>query len=129
MSRTLERGALLKGGGTAALSILLTQALQARARACCGPIDLSYVSSELAQMSDTAGSRSYRTQPAAPRGIRLRSPRRGEGSPPKLPGWTPLFFIPNADALGVDENGVPHGLDGSKNVPEPLHYGIWVYTK
>jgi hypothetical protein len=128
-ARTIDRATALKAGGTAALSLLLTQALEARARACCGPIDLRYVSSELALMSETASIRSYRTRPKAPRGIRLRSPRPGESSPPKLTGWTPLFFIPDASALGVDEDGVPHGLDGSKSVPEPLHYGIWLYTK
>lgn len=125
MNSAIDRATVLKSGGMAALTLLLAQAERASADACCEPIDLRYISSGLQESSEVA--QEYAAVRPRGRGIRLRSPRAGESSPPKLAGWTPLFFIPHAMAAGTDENGVRHGTN--KGTPAALHYGIWVYTK
>ncbi len=128
MNRKLDRATLLKGGGTAALALMLAKMTEAKAQACCEPIDLRYFSSGLEYASDVAQAEQYRSRRGS-YGIRLRTPLPGESSPPKLAGWSPLFFISDASAYGTDEEGRPHGTDGRKGVPKRLHYGIWVYTK
>jgi len=125
VKRTLNRAAILKGGGTAALALMLAKMTEADAQACCEPIDLRYFSTGLEYMADVA--QAQEPSKRGRYGIRLRTPRPGEASPPKLRGWTPLFFIADANVFGSDEYGKPHGT--RKEKPQPLHYGIWVYTK
>lgn len=126
MKHALNRSAVLKGGGTAALALMLTKMTQAQARACCEPIDLSYFSNGLEFAADDSAARAYDSRRGR-YGIRLRAQRPGESSPPALSSWTPLFLISDACAAGTDENGELHGT--RKGGPQLLHYGIWVYTK
>jgi hypothetical protein len=131
-ARTIDRATLLKSGGTAALTTLLIGALEGRADACCSPIDLTYQNSDLAKMSDVDVS-AIKTSPYAAslaiRGIRLYAQPAGQTMPPRLEGWTPRFFIKSAAAAGVDEAGRGHGLRSKAKPPQPLTYGIWIYTK
>ena len=131
-ARTIDRATLLKSGGTAALTTLLIGALEGRADACCSPIDLTYQNSDLAKMSDvdvTASKSNAYVSSLAIRGIRIVAQPTGQTTPPRLSGWTPRFFIKSAAVAGVDEDGRGHGLRNKAEPPQPLTYGIWVYTK
>jgi hypothetical protein len=115
---TLDRAALLKGGGTAALAALIAGALDGRADACCSPIDLIFTDDPVAMTTTKPRRRAQ-----AVKGVRIWS---GNSNPPGAP-WQALFSIPNAHIDGKDENGKSHGRNGG-NEPQPLGYTITVYV-
>ncbi len=131
MKRTekIDRATLLKGGGTAALSAILVGAMEARADACCFPIDLSY--GDLSSLERTSAISSYRPKKVGATGfsaVKIWAPGHN-GSPQPVAPWTLLFTADNAVVKGFDEDQRGHGKGTNGSQPTPLNGKIWVYVK
>lgn len=127
----IDRGTLLKGGGTLALTTLLAAALDARAEAsvyCCDPIDLYYEDSPSPQRPGNIAKMSDRA-PTSIGGLWLVTRKKGQTKPPRRTGWKCIYLIPKAQAKGRDEWRNGHGKGQGVSTLQPLGYDIWVYVK
>jgi hypothetical protein len=128
-AQKMDRATLLKGGGTLALTAMIAGAMEARAEACCFPIDLSY--GDVSSLERTAAISPPRPKKVGNTGftaVKIWAPGRN-GSPQPVAPWTLLFTADNAAVKGYDENQHGHGKDGGSSQPNPLGGKIFVYVK
>ena len=131
MTGKIDRATLLKGGGTVAIGALLAGAMEARADACCFPIDLTYGDVSSLGLERT----SYVAKPAAKKtgatgfsAVKIWAPGHN-GSPQPGAPWTLLFTADNAAVKGYDEDQHGHGKGTNGSQPVPLGGKIYVYVK
>ncbi|HEV2260835.1 MAG TPA: hypothetical protein VGR69_00905 [Candidatus Rubrimentiphilum sp.] len=132
-SHTIDRGSLLKGGATAALTALLAGAVEGRADACCDPIDLSYgdtttlgTISKMAYRAPVRRRTLGTTEFSAVRIWAQGAPGHQQILPPDS-SWKLLFSVSsgNAAVKGFDEDQRSHGNGaGAKNLAAEIRVYI-----
>ncbi len=124
----IDRATLLKGGGTLALTAMIAGAMEARADACCFPIDLTYGdASSLERTAEVSRPRKHSGSTGFS-AVKIWGPGKG-GTPQPTAPWTLLFTADLAVVKGFDEDQHGHGKGVNGSQPKPLGGTIWVYVK